>query len=168
MQAIIDLLNAITKSNLLAPAVALALWPVLGMIAMKALQAPWMVSVLGRSLSWARSVGTGIAAMPKTGILRVLFAPAVYIGVYAIAVLLAGMDGILSKTDPQTAALVGSLIDALKKAGANDSLLYLQHKTMEPEKAAAVKIMQEAMVAGGSVADAAQIAVLTEGRIPSP
>jgi len=153
-------LTQVSKSDISMSVAILGLWPALGLLAIKTLQAPWMIAPLGRSLSWCRSIGIGIAAMPKTGILKLLFGPFVYLLIYAIASLMALADGILGKSDPETQKLANTLIAALRKAGAKDTLLYLEHKAMEPAKAGTVKMIQTAMNNGASPIDAAAQAVL--------
>lgn len=141
-------------------AALVVIWPLIGWLGIQVLQAQWMLAVLGRGIVISRTTGVGAAAMPKAGIFRLLFQPLIYLGVYAIAVSMAFLDGVLSKSDKQTTDLAQNLITALKRAGANDSLLYLQHKTLEPDQAQAVKVMQDTMVAGASTLNAAQAAIM--------
>lgn len=128
MESIVPVILESLKSGFGISALAVLLWPVIGLLALKMLQAPWMVSLLGRSLSWARGVGVGMAMMPKSGVMRALFSPFVYLGVYVIAVAMALLDGILNQCDPETQKLANNLIAALRKAGAKDHLAYLEQK----------------------------------------
>lgn len=160
MDHVIEVLKMLSGSGWGGAGMALTLWPLLALLGMKVLQAQWMIPILGRGLKAAQATGVGIGSMPKAGVLRFLFQPMVYAGVYLIALAMATMDGILSKSDASDRALINWLVDKLEGLGANDSLLYLQHKNLEPGQAAAVKTMQMAMANGVNTLDAAQAAVI--------
>lgn len=160
MEPLLHLLADMEKTAAVGSGLLLTLWPVLGLLTLSMLQAPWMIPALGKGLAWASATGRGAASMPKAGIMRLLFAPLVYGLIYAIAVAMAFADGLLGKVDPETRRLAGTLIAALRKAGAKDVLLYLEHKTLPPKQAAAVKTMQTSLSTGASSVDAAQAAIL--------
>ncbi len=159
LETIKKALGMVAGSEWSGAAVVVLVWPILGWLGIKMLQAPWALTMLGQGLVAGRSFGVGAAAMPKGGIFRILFAAMIYAGIYAISIAMAVLDGILSKCDKETGDLAQNLITAMKKAGAKDSLLYLQHKTMEPDQAQAVKVMQTAILEGGTTLDGAQAAV---------
>jgi hypothetical protein len=76
---------------------------------------------------------------------------------------MAFVDGILGGADPETKKLADGLIQALKKAGANDQILYPEHKTLAPEQSAAVKAMQEAIASGAKPLGQQELATLAQG-----
>ena len=161
-----DTLNDLLARAWTGPGLALILWPILGLLAVRILEAGWMLAALGRGLAWARAAGVGLAHLPKGGAFRILFAPLVYLAVYGIAVAMALVDGILSGSDPHVQALAGRLVFALRKAGAPDPLLYLSQKTAEPAHADAVATLSQGLALGIDPRAAADVAARAALREP--
>lgn len=160
MEPIIHLLTSDNGKAFLLTGGAVALSPLVGWVMMRLLSAGWFLAFLGRALNASRATGQTVTALPKLGPFRLIFGPVVYLMVFGIAICMAWVEGVLSKSDPEVQKLTNALIQALRKAGASDQLAYLERKTMGAPQIAAVDKMQEALKGGASPFVAAQAALL--------
>jgi hypothetical protein len=150
----------LAASHYALPAAGLVLSPFIGWALMKVFASNWFLGFLGQTLAIAKTLGMGFGALPKKGIVGLVFAPFMYLLVFGIAWLMSWADGVLSKSDPETVKLVNALVAALEKCGSASRIQYLEQKTMPPEQVSAVQKMQRALRMGATLTDAAQIAVL--------
>ena len=128
MESLIGIPASMNKGDAIMAFLFLMAWPVLGHFSMIALKSNWITAPLAKILGWARNIGAASASLPKTAVLKALFSPLIYLLVFGIAVLMALVDGLLSKSDADTQSPAQVLISSLRKAGARDHLAYLEQK----------------------------------------